>query len=84
MLVGHRATIDAAPRKYALAAIAAATGLLGCGLTGASAARPASSSDSWPAGSPGGSWPVARRRRRRDENPQRLGVGTDEKVQDRV
>ncbi len=36
MLVGHRATTDASPRRYAVAAIATAalTGLLGCGTTG--------------------------------------------------
>ena len=36
MLVGHRATTDASPRRFAAAAIATAalTGLLGCGTTG--------------------------------------------------
>lgn len=36
ILVGYRANIDAAPRRYATAAITAAalTGLLGCGTTG--------------------------------------------------
>lgn len=36
MIVGHRATTDAAPRQFAIAAIATAalTGLLGCGTTG--------------------------------------------------
>jgi hypothetical protein len=36
ILVGYRASADAAPRRYAVAAIAAATltGLLGCGTTG--------------------------------------------------
>lgn len=36
MVVGHRATTDAAPRAFAIAAIstAALTGLLGCGTTG--------------------------------------------------
>lgn len=36
MIVGHRATTDASPRRFAVAAIgtAALTGLLGCGTTG--------------------------------------------------